>query len=68
MTDAKAKKLAEQAMSIEKERMKLKHACYEKLASSISPVVAARFLQVEGQLNLLLDLQLAEEMPLIEKP
>ena len=67
MTDEKAKGLARQAMDIEKERMKLKHACYKKLASEISPIVGARFLQVEGQLNLLLDLQIAEEMPLIEK-
>ena len=68
MTDAKAKELGETAMGIEKQRMKLKHACFEKLASEVSPVVATRFLQVENQLNMLLDLQLAQQLPLIEKP
>jgi len=68
MTDDKAKELAGKAMEFEKQRMKLKHTCFEKIASEISPVIGARFLQVENQLNLLLDLQLAEEIPLIEKP
>ena len=68
MTDDKAKELAEKAMAFEKQRMKLKHTCFEKLSSEVSPIIAARFLQVENQLNLLLDLQLAEEIPLIEKP
>jgi hypothetical protein len=68
MTDDKAKELAGKAMEIEKQRMKLKHTCFEKISSEISPIIAARFLQVENQLNLLLDLQLAEEIPLIEKP
>jgi len=68
MTDDKAKELAGKAMEFEKKRMKLKHTCFEKISSEISPIIAARFLQVENQLNLLLDLQLAEEIPLIEKP
>ena len=68
MTDDKAKELAEKAMEIEKQRMKLKHDCFEKISSEISPVLGARFLQVENQLNLLLDLQLAQQTPLIEKP
>jgi hypothetical protein len=68
MTNDKAKELAEKAMNIEKQRMKLRHVCYEKIASEISPIIGARYLQVENQLNLLLDLQLAEEIPLIEKP
>jgi hypothetical protein len=68
MTDAKAKELGETAMGIEKQRMKLKHDCFEKLAAEMSPVIATRFLQVENQLNMLLDLQLAQQLPLIEKP
>jgi hypothetical protein len=68
MTDAKAKELAETAMDIEKQRMKLKHDCFEKISQEISPVIATRFLQVENQLNLLLDLQIAQQVPLIEKP
>jgi len=68
MTDAKAKELSETAMGLEKQRLKLKHDCVEKLAADMSPIIATRFLQVENQLNLILDLQLAQQLPLIEKP
>lgn len=68
MTDDKANALAEGAMGIEAQRMELKHAAFEKISKEISPVVGARFLQVENQINLLLDIQLAQQMPLIEKP
>lgn len=68
MTDGKAKALAMKAMDIETRRMKLKHECVEKLSSEISPIVAARFLQIESQLTMLLDLQIAQDMPLIGKP
>ena len=39
MTDAKAKELGETAMGIEKQRMKLEHDCFEKIASEISPLI-----------------------------
>lgn len=68
MTDEKATDIAHQAMKIEQQRFDLKKECFEKLSAGVSPVTAARFLQVENQLNLLLDLQIAQEIPLIEKP
>jgi hypothetical protein len=68
MTDEKAGQLAQQAMELEQKRFELKKQCFEKLSEGVSPVVAARFLQVENQLNLLLDLQVAQQVPLIEKP
>ncbi len=40
----------------------------KKVAKDLDPVTAARFVQVENTLNLLIDLQLAGEIPLFEKP
>ena len=68
MTDDKAGELARTAMEIEQKRFDLKKQCFEKLATGVSPVIAARFLQVENQLNLIVDLQIAQELPLIERP
>ena len=68
MTDDKAIELAQKALEIEGQRFELKRQCFEKLSAGVSPVTAARFLQVENQLNLLFDLQLTQEIPLIEKP
>lgn len=68
MTDDKAKELAEKAMDIEQQRFALKKKCFDELAKGVSPIIAARFLQVENQLNTILDLQIAQEIPLIQKP
>jgi hypothetical protein len=68
MTDDKAGELAAQAIGIEEKRFALKKDCFEKISAGVSPVIGARFLQVENQLNLLLDLQIAQQLPLIEKP
>lgn len=67
MTDEKASGLARQALALEEKRTGLKRKCFERIEKEMSPVVAARFLQVENQINMLLDLQLAEELPLIQK-
>lgn len=65
MTDAKAGDLARRALELESSRTALKKECFEKLAEEMSPVIAARFLQVENQVNLILDLQIAQQIPLI---
>jgi hypothetical protein len=68
MTDTKANELAMRAMELEQQRFGLKKKAFEKLAEGVSPVVAARFLQVENQLGLIMDLKIAQQLPLIEKP
>jgi hypothetical protein len=66
MTDDKAKELTSRALAFEEQRTALKRKYVERVATAISPVVAARFLQVEGQINTLLDLQISQQLPLIE--
>jgi len=65
MTQAKASELAERALILEGKRTKLKKKYFKKMAKVLSPKKAARFLQIENQLNLLIDLKIAATIPLV---
>ena len=66
LTDAVADKLARGALDVEAQRHTLKTKFYDRFASALSPKTAARFLQVENQILLLLDLQIAASLPVVE--
>jgi hypothetical protein len=68
MTEPKAKELADRAFKIDENRIKLRRDYYKKVEKAIDSTTAARFAQVERQIGLLIDLQIAAEMPLIRKP
>lgn len=63
LTDADAATLASRALELESKRDAAKARCYEKVKSAMSPRTALRFLQVEHQLQLLIDLQVAASLP-----
>jgi hypothetical protein len=63
LTDDVASKLASSALQLESERDAAKARCYEKVKAALSPRTALRFLQVEHQLQLLIDLQIAAALP-----
>ena len=67
MTAEKARELGEKVLSLEEQRTALKKKYFARIADAMSPVVAARFLQAENQINMVLDLQLASQIPLIKK-
>ncbi len=67
MSDAKARELGEQALTLAGRRHELRRQFFARMADEISPVIATRFLQVDNQLQMILDLQLASEIPLIQK-
>jgi hypothetical protein len=64
MTDAVADKLATKAIELEGKRQAVKAKCYERVKAALSPLTAMRFLQVEHQLQLLIDLQIAASLPI----
>jgi hypothetical protein len=66
MTDVKADDLATRALQWEDQRTGLKKKYYERFKKALSPITAARFLQVENQLLMLVDLQVASSLPIIE--
>lgn len=67
MTDATANELATKALGQEQKRLDLVKKFHARLSREMSPVLAARFIQIENRLNLILDLQMASEVPLIHK-
>ena len=64
LTDDVADKLARRALDLEAKRGALKSTYYDKFKTALSPKTAARFIQVENQILLLLDLQIAASLPL----
>ncbi len=68
ITDEAAKQLADEWFKLHENRLKLWKNYYKKFEKEISSSVAARFIQVENQLNMILDIQIAQELPLIFKP
>jgi hypothetical protein len=67
MTDAKADELTKQVFSLLGKRLKLQESYYQQFSKALNSVLAARFMQVERQINALVDLQIASELPLIKK-
>lgn len=66
MTDALADTLVAKGLDLNARRNALQAKYYDRFKSVISAVKAARFVQVEHQLLLLLDLQIAASLPVIE--
>jgi len=68
MTPQVADQLATRLLDLEQERNNLKRKYYQKFKTALDPIVAARFLQVENQLDRIVDLQITSELPVIEAP
>ena len=66
VSDALADKLATKALELEARRTALKQKYYTRLKSALSPKTAARFLQVENQLLMIIDLQISASLPIVK--
>ena len=67
MKELKARELAQNSFSLEEKRLSLKRKYFKKIEKALSPIAATRFFQLERQINLLVDLQIATQLPLIKK-
>ena len=67
MTDAKADELIQSALDYQKQRGELLAKYYERMKQALGAITAARFLMVEHQLLLLIDLQIASSLPVVEQ-
>jgi len=65
MTDDKADELVKNAMQFQKQRAELLGTYYGKMKDSLGSITAARFLQVENQLLMIIDLQIAASLPIV---
>jgi hypothetical protein len=64
MTDDKADALAQRVMQSDEKRMALREKYYGIMKKALSAAVAVRFFQVEHQLQLIADLQIAANLPI----
>ena len=65
MTDEKADELVQSALASEKQRSELLAKYYDRVKQALGATTAARFVQVEHQLLLIIDLQLASSLPIV---
>ena len=65
MTDEKADELIRKAMSYRKQRAELIERYYERVKQALGGITAARFIQVEDQLLLIVDLQIDSSLPVV---
>jgi hypothetical protein len=66
LTDEVADRLARGALDVEARRHALKARYYDRFKTVLSPKAAARFLQVDNQILLILDLQIAAALPIVQ--
>jgi hypothetical protein len=65
LTEQDAKQLGEEWFKVQEDRLKLWKKYYQRVSKNVSPSVAARFIQIESQINMLIDIQIAQEIPLV---
>ena len=64
MTDAAADQIATKALDLEARRQAVKAKYYDRVKKALSPRTALRYLQVEHQLQLIIDLQISAALPI----
>lgn len=67
MTDLKADEIINQAFNYQQERLNLKRKIYNKIKEKLNPSIAAKFIQLEHHIQLIVDLKINAKIPLIEK-
>ena len=68
LTNAKAGELLMNSFSFLEDRLSLNKKYYKKFAEALTPTVAAKYMQLENQIQLILDLSIAANLPLAKKP
>jgi hypothetical protein len=66
LTDEKADELIHNAMEFRKQRSELVAKYYDRMKAAVGAITAARFLQVEDQLLLIIDLQIESSLPIVQ--
>ena len=66
MTDTRADELIQRSLDYQKQRGELLAKYYQIMKQSLGAITAARFLQVEHQLLLIIDLQIDSSLPIVQ--
>ena len=66
LTDDQADSLVTRGLGIEAARTNLKRKYFERISEALSPKIAARYIQIDNQLLMILNLQIASNLPLAQ--
>lgn len=66
LDDKKVSQIVNGMLDVEESRSRLKKTYFEKVSRALSAKVAARFIQVESQIEKIVDLQMASSLPIVE--
>lgn len=67
LSDTKADELVQNAMHYQQQRSELLEKYYGRVKESIGAIEAARFVQIENQLLMIIDLRIASSLPVVPK-
>jgi hypothetical protein len=67
LSDQQAKQLAEDVFDVDRKTLDLRAKCFAELEKSLPPKTIVRWLQLERRLQLLIDAQIAKDLPVIQK-
>jgi hypothetical protein len=65
LNDESAKTMADQWLTNSQDRLDLWKKYYQKISEAVSPVRGAQFLQIEHQMSLFIDINIASAMPMV---
>lgn len=68
LSDEKANQLIENAFDFQEDRLDLNKKYHKKFADVLGPITAAKFMQLEYELQLLVDISINSNLPLAKKP
>jgi len=66
ITDEQATLFAKDWFALQGDRLKLRKKYFDKVSKAVSPLIAAQFIQLENVVGMLIDIQVAAELPLME--
>jgi hypothetical protein len=68
LTDQNSSEMAAQWLQNNQDRLDLWKKYHQRISDAVSPIRAAQFLQVENQMTIFVDLNIASEMPMFSTP
>ncbi len=63
MTDKVAKDIVTKALSMRDKRLALEKKYYKKFSKALDPITAAKFYQINREINILIDIQISAGLP-----
>jgi hypothetical protein len=66
MTEAKADELTGKTFAFFENRIKLQKKYYKEFSKALTPIVAAKYMQIERSINTLMDFQIMSQIPLVK--